>query len=105
MRIAFMCPRWPAYTRTGVLRSRLLLLAAAVLAGPVLAQQISSHLIAAGGGSSQSPGGCRVVEGSIGQPVVGNARGGAFVLQAGYWAGPGSQRRDSVFTGDFEECR
>jgi hypothetical protein len=83
---------------------RLLLLAAAVLAGPALAQQISSHVIAAGGGTSRSAGGCRVLEGSLGQPVVGTASGGGFTLQAGYWAGPGRQRRDSVFSGDFEEC-
>lgn len=83
---------------------RLVLLAAAVLAGPALAQQISSHVIAAGGGTSRSPGGCRVLEGSLGQPAVGTASGGGFTLQVGYWAGPGRQRRDSVFSGDFEEC-
>lgn len=85
-------------------RLGLLLLASAVLAGPVLAQQISSHVIAAGGGTSRSPGGCRVLEGSVGQPAVGTASGGVFTLRAGYWAGPGSQRRDSVFSGDFEGC-
>lgn len=87
-----------------VAQLRLVLLAAAVLAGPALAQQISSHVIAAGGGISRSPGGCRVLEGSLGQPAVGTANGGGFTLKAGYWAGPGSQRRDSVFSGDFEEC-
>ena len=81
-----------------------LLLALAVLAAPALAQQISSHLIAAGGGVSRSPGGCRVLEGSIGEPAAGAASGGGFTLQAGYWAGPGSQQRDSVFSAGFEEC-
>lgn len=90
--------------RTCARRFRLSLLAAVVLAGPALAQQISSHVIAAGGGTSRSPGGCRVLEGSLGQPALGTASGGAFTLRAGYWAGPGSQRRDSVFSGDFEEC-
>lgn len=85
-------------------RLRPLLLAGAVLACPALAQQISSHVIAAGGGVSRSPGGCRVLEGSLGQPVIGTASGGAYTVQAGYWAGPGSQRRDSIFSGDFEEC-
>lgn len=94
----------PVLLRSCARRSRLLLLAAAVLAGPALAQQISSHVIAAGGGTSRSPGGCRVLEGSLGQPAIGTASGGGFTLQAGYWAGPGSQRRDSVFSGDFEEC-
>ena len=80
------------------------MLALAVLAAPALAQQISSHLIAAGGGISRSPGGCRVLEGSIGQPATGTASTGEFTLRAGYWAGPGSQRRDSVFSAGFEEC-
>lgn len=85
-------------------RFGLFLLAGTALGGPALAQQITSHLIAAGGGTSRSPGGCRVLDGSVGQPAVGAASGGVFTLRAGYWAGPGSQRRDSVFSGDFEEC-
>lgn len=93
-----------AAQRASARQLRLVLLAAVLLAGPALAQQISSHVIAAGGGTSRSPGGCRVLEGSLGQPAVGTASGGGFTLQAGYWAGPGSQRRDSVFSGDFEEC-
>jgi hypothetical protein len=93
-----------ASLRACVWRLRWIVLAGAVLTGPALAQQISSHVIAAGGGTSRSPGGCRVLEGSVGEPAVGLASGGAFALQAGYWAGPGSQRRDSVFSGDFEEC-
>ncbi len=93
-----------ATQRASVRQLRLVLLAAVVLTGPALAQQISSHVIAAGGGTSRSPGGCRLLEGSLGQPAVGIANGGGFTLRAGYWAGPGSQRRDSVFSGDFEEC-
>lgn len=88
---------WPARYRIGVL-------ALAVLAWPALAQQISSHVIASGGGTSRSAGGCRVLEGTMGQAVIGTTSGGAFSLRAGYWAGPGSQRRDSIFSGDFEEC-
>ena len=104
MRNASTC-RYPALRpRPRPPRLRFVLLALAVLAAPALAQQISSHLIAAGGGSSRSPGGCRVLEGSIGQPAVGNASGAGFTLRAGYWAGPGSQRRDSVFSAGFEEC-
>jgi hypothetical protein len=99
-------PNQPTVAPVRVVESRLLLIlvATAVLAAPALAQQISSHVIAAGGGTSRSPGGCRVLEGGLGQPAIGTASGGAFTLQAGYWAGPGSQRRDSVFSGDFEEC-
>lgn len=104
MRTASPTHRLVALPRAPARQLRLVLLAAAVLAGPALAQQISSHVIAAGGGTSRSPGGCRVLEGSLGQPAVGTANGGGFTLKAGYWAGPGSQRRDSVFSGDFEEC-
>ncbi len=104
MHTASPCQSLLTLLRASVRRLRLALLAAAVLAGPALAQQISSHVIAAGGGTSRSPGGCRVLEGSLGQPAVGTASGGGFTLQAGYWAGPGRQRRDSVFSGDFEEC-
>ena len=96
--------RLAALLRIPKRRSGLLLLVAAVLAGPALAQQISSHVIASGGGTSRSPGGCRVLEGSIGQPAAGTASGGGFTLHAGYWAGSGSQRRDSVFSGSFEGC-
>lgn len=88
---------WPA-------RRRFTALVLAVLAWPALAQQISSHVIASGGGTSRSAGGCRVLEGTMGQAALGSASGGAFSLRAGYWAGPGSQRRDSIFSGDFEEC-
>lgn len=85
-------------------RLRLLLLAGAVLAGPTVAQQISSHVIAAGGGTSYSAGGCRVLESTLGQPVIGTASGGSFTVQSGYWAGPGRQQRDSIFFADFQEC-
>lgn len=104
MRHASTCPPRRAPRRGSVLRPRLLLLALALLAGPTLAQQISSHLIASGGGVSRSPGGCRVLEGSLGQPALGTSSGGAFTVRAGYWAGPGSQRRDRVFSAGFEGC-
>lgn len=98
LRPAQALPRpWPG-------RCRFAVLAFAVLAWPALAQQITSHVIASGGGTSRSAGGCRVLEGSMGQAAVGTASGGVFSLRAGYWAGPGSQRRDSIFSGDFEEC-
>lgn len=97
------CPSH-APPRPSAARGRLAVLALLVLAWPALAQQISSHVIAAGGGTSRSAGGCRVLEGTMGQAAVGTASGGEFSLHAGYWAGPGSQRRDSVFSGDFEEC-
>lgn len=101
MRIATSSSLLPRVRRS---RLRLTLLAGAVLAGPSLAQQITSHVIAAGGATSQSAGGCRVVESTLGQPVVGTSSGGVFTVQSGYWAGPGRQRRDSVFSSGFEGC-
>lgn len=97
-------PSWRARRWAGASRLRLVLLAGAVLAGPTVAQQIGSHVIAAGGGTSHSAGGCRMLESTLGQPAVGTASGGGFTVQAGYWAGPGRQRRDSVFSAGFEEC-
>jgi hypothetical protein len=96
----------PPFNRQSVSAWRicLLVLVGLLLAGTALAQQISSHLIASGGGTSRSVGGCRVLEGSVGQPVIGTSSGGQFRVQAGYWAGAGSQRRDNVFSGSFEEC-
>jgi hypothetical protein len=67
--------------------------------------QIVAHAIAGGGGTSRSPGGCRVLEGSIGEPAVGVSGGAAFSLHAGYWAGPGSLQRDSLFDTGFEACQ
>jgi hypothetical protein len=77
---------------------------AVLAAGDVTGQQISSHVIAGGGGTSHSPGGCRVLESSIGEPAAGRASGSDFIVTAGYWAGPGGQRRDSLFDSGFEGC-
>jgi hypothetical protein len=98
--------RLPPFNRLSPSARRICLLAllGLLLAGPALAQHISSYLIASGGGTSRSAGGCRVLEGSMGQPVIGTSSGGQFRVQAGYWPGPGSQHRDSVFSGSFEEC-
>lgn len=98
------CLSRSACLRSGASRLRLVLLAGVVLTGPTVAQQISSHVIAAGGGTSRSAGGCRTLEGTLGQAAIGTASGGEFTVQAGYWAGPGRQRRDSVFSAGFEEC-
>ncbi len=82
-------------------------LAALLLGVPLAAftqTLLEGRLITAGGGRSQTPGGCRVVTGSLGEPAAGRSSGGAFTVSAGFWAGPGSADRDVLFTAGFEEC-
>jgi hypothetical protein len=79
--------------------------AVALAAGGALAQTlVTGSVIASGGGTSKSPGGCRVLESTLAEPVGGRTSGGAFAIDAGYWAGVGSRRRDKVFGTGFEEC-
>jgi hypothetical protein len=78
---------------------------ACVVACGIAAAQVVSHVIAGGGGVSHSAGGCRTLEGSIGETAAGVSTGAAFSLHAGYWAGPGSAQRDSLFRNGFEECQ
>lgn len=46
-----------------------------------------AHVIA-GGGVSAAEGGCFSLDGTLGQPVVGRAVGGDFVVTAGFWTLP-----------------
>jgi len=85
-------------------RAAIALLVLLVGSGVAMAQQIIAHVIAGGGGISHSPGNCRALEGSIAETAVGTSSGAGYTLSAGYWAGPGSARRDSVFRNSFEEC-
>jgi hypothetical protein len=63
---------------------------------------ISQHVIAGGGiGYAASP--CFDLRGTIGQPVAGRTQGGAFTLDAGFWATPVST--DSIFRNSFEACQ
>jgi hypothetical protein len=78
---------------------------AGVMACGIAAAQVVSHVIAGGGGVSHSAGGCRTLEGSIGEAAAGESSGGPFSVHAGYWAGPGGGRRDSLFRNGFEECQ
>ncbi|WP_440223854.1 hypothetical protein ACQQ2N_01250 [Dokdonella sp. MW10] len=66
--------------------------------------QITAQGLASGGGTATSPGGCRRLEGTFGEPVVGRSSGGVFVLSGGYQAGPGAGRRDVIFHHGFQEC-
>ena len=80
-------------------------LAALFGAGIAPAQiQIAAQAIAGGGGTIRSNGGCYVLESTLGEPAGGRASGGAFAVTAGFWAGPGSARRDTVFHNGFQGC-
>ncbi|MGA9423100.1 MAG: hypothetical protein WBW61_12105 [Rhodanobacteraceae bacterium] len=85
-------------------------LAAAVVCALFFAQAsaqmaIDGHVIAGGGGSSTSPGGCLHLDATIGEPVTGNSSAAGWVLDAGYWAGIGAGKRNSLFNSGFEECQ
>ncbi|HEY6943076.1 hypothetical protein [Dokdonella sp.] len=67
--------------------------------------QVVANVIAGGGGISHSAGGCRTLEGSLGETATGMSSGAGYSVHAGYWAGAGSARRDSLFRNGFEECR
>jgi hypothetical protein len=98
----------PRHTAPGV-RTRLLALALAALllcAVPAMAQlSLTGQVIAGGGGHSESPGGCLVLDGTAGQAIAGSANGGAFALGSGYWAGAGSDAQDRIFHQGFEGCQ
>jgi hypothetical protein len=82
-----------------------LAVAAVTLAGNAAAQfAINAHVIAGGGGTIRSAGGCREVTSIFGEPGGGRMTGGAFALDAGFQAGPGKVRSDRMFHGDFEVC-
>jgi hypothetical protein len=78
---------------------------AGLLACGIAAAEVVAHVIAGGGGISHSPGGCRTLEGSIGEAAVGVSSGAGYSIHAGYWAGPGSVDRDSLFRNGFEACQ
>ena len=61
--------------------------------------EIVSSVIA-GGGVSTAAEGCFVLDATLGQPVVGRASGGDFVLDAGFWMQ--SPRDEHIFSNGFE---
>lgn len=61
--------------------------------------EIVSSVIA-GGGVSTAAEGCFVLDATLGQPVVGRASGGDFVLEAGFWMQ--SPRDEMIFRNGFE---
>lgn len=81
------------------------------LAGLVLAAlaqaggfAIDASVIAGGGGTSASAGGCLVVQASIGQDTVGSASVGALTLRSGFWPAVAGHATDSLFNSGFQEC-
>jgi hypothetical protein len=61
--------------------------------------EIISSVIA-GGGVNSATGGCFSLDATLGQPVVGRAGGGAFVLAAGFWMQ--SPLDEIIFRNGFE---
>ena len=61
--------------------------------------EITSSVIA-GGGVSTAAEGCFVLDATLGQPVVGRASGGDFVLETGFWMQ--SPRDEHIFSNGFE---
>lgn len=66
---------------------------------------IDGHVIAGGGGTSRSAGGCLILDGTMGEPATGHASGGNFSIAAGFWASIGSGERETVFNSGFEGCQ
>jgi hypothetical protein len=77
-------------------------LALAVAVGKAAAQIVTASVIASGGGTSASQGGCFRLDATLGQPTAGASAGGTFILDAGFLPGNGDQ--DSIFNQGFEEC-
>ncbi len=67
--------------------------------------QVTAQAISSGGGRSASAGGCRRLEATLGEPVIGHASGGPYTLVSGFQAGISAGPRDSVFNDGFEECK
>jgi hypothetical protein len=71
--------------------------------GAYAATDLIGSVIANGGNTANSPGGCYKLTASVGQPAAGSlATGGTFSLQGGFLAGHGD--KESVFHQGFEVC-
>lgn len=78
---------------------------AALAASDAPAQfSIDAHVIASGGGTTLSAGGCYALAATFGEPAGGRTAAGTFAVDAGFQAGPGRVRGDRMFRGDFEVC-
>jgi len=101
MRIAALHPSSPRPLRRALLFLVLAAMAAADAPGQTV---LRGQVIVSGGGRLVSPGGCRVLQGAIGEPAVGHAGGGSYALSAGFWAGAGETARDAISNSGFEGC-
>ena len=88
--------------RAMVLSAAALVLATAAHGGGLA---INASLIAAGGGRSESSGGCLAVDASIGQDTVGRSQGGPFSVSAGFRLALVGRPADSLFNNGFQECQ
>lgn len=82
---------------------------ALVVGGCAMAQAsaqlaLDGHVVAGGGGRSLSPGACMVLDGTLGESASGHSAGGAYALDAGYWAQQTAVDTDHLFRSDFEVC-
>ena len=83
-----------------------ILLGLLVFAIPALAQiTLDAQVVAGGGGTSTSAGGCIGLNATLGESVAGVASGGGFSVAAGYWARVQPGSRDSLFNSGFEGCQ
>jgi hypothetical protein len=73
----------------------LILLGGLILAGiaRAAAPTITLERWVIGGGGGRSVDGTTVLQGTIGQPVVGRVSSAAYELDAGFWASVGAPRR------------
>lgn len=67
--------------------------------------QITAQGIVSGGGSAESSGGCRRLDATFGEAVVGRASGGNFTVVAGFQAVVAGSARDSIFRNGFQGCQ
>jgi hypothetical protein len=90
------------------IRRRALLAGAALVLGATASAAefaIEASVISAGGGHSQSTGGCLAIDASIGQDTAGTSGGGAFAMRSGFWAALADRPTDSLFNDGFQECQ
>ena len=88
--------------RSGIAACLLLVVSGLPQAG---AQSVlKASLIGNGGGRLVSAGGCLSAQTNIGEAAGGRSSAGAFVLTAGFQAGPARPARDAIFNTGFEGC-
>lgn len=73
---------------------------------PASAQFAIEHgVIAGGGATSASAGGCLSLDGTLGQALAGTMSGGTYAITSGYWTHIDMRSRDALFHSGFEACQ